>query len=107
MGHSAADNQKLVNLSVVYPLSFKLILSALSSLFITGCSTVKVHNYNDNILHPYLGTKTAVSGFSKSFSDYVMYNQVTLMAIDIPFCFVANTLLLSYDAVAWFTRQNE
>lgn len=84
----------------------KLLLPALCLLFITSCSTVKVHSYDQNILHPYLGTKTAIDVFYDSFSDYVIYNQVTLAAMDIPFCFVADTVLLPYDLVVWLNRRS-
>jgi uncharacterized protein YceK len=103
---SALDNQKLIHSSAIHP-SYKLILSALFTLFITGCSTVKVHSYDHEILHPYLGTETALDGFYDSFSDYVIHNQASLMAIDIPFSFVADTLLLPYDAVVWFVRHDD
>ena len=62
-----------------------------------GCSTVKVHLDDHDILHPYLGTKTAVNVFIRSFSDYYLYGQQVVMAMDVPLCFVADTLLLPYD----------
>ena len=80
------------------------ILLLVFPLSLTGCSTVKVHASNHDILHPYLGTQQAIRGFYDSFSDYVIYNQATLMAIDIPFCFAADTLMLPYDLTVWLNR---
>jgi uncharacterized protein YceK len=71
----------------------------------TGCSTIKVHARNHDILHPYLGTEQAVQGFYDSFSDYAIYNQATLMAIDIPLCLAADTIALPYDLVVWLNRR--
>ncbi|MEJ2622476.1 MAG: YceK/YidQ family lipoprotein [Candidatus Thiodiazotropha sp.] len=72
-----------------------------------GCSTVKVHFYDHHILHPYLGTETAVKEFIRSFSDYYLYGQPILMAMDVPFCFAADTLLLPYDLIIKIRRQQK
>jgi uncharacterized protein YceK len=72
-----------------------------------GCSTVKVHLYDQQILHPYLGTKTAVKEFINSFTDYYIYGQQFLMAMDVPFCFAADTLLLPYDIIIKIRRHQQ
>jgi uncharacterized protein YceK len=74
---------------------------------LSACSSIKVHATNHDILHPYLGTERAIQGFYDSFSDYVIYNQATLMAIDIPMCLVADTLVLPYDLVVWLNRRTD
>jgi uncharacterized protein YceK len=76
-------------------------------LFVSGCSTVKVHALNHDILHPYLGTKTAVKAFVISFKDYHYYGEQYLMAVDVPFCFVADTLLFPYDFIVHYRRHNQ
>ncbi|MCG7872728.1 MAG: YceK/YidQ family lipoprotein [Candidatus Thiodiazotropha lotti] len=69
-----------------------------------GCSTVKVHLDDHDILHPYLGTKTAVNNFIRSFSDFYLYGEQFVRAMDVPFCFVADTLLLPYDLMVKVRR---
>jgi uncharacterized protein YceK len=71
-----------------------------------GCSTINAHRSDHDILHPYLGTKSAVSHFYNSFFDYTYYNEATVRAVDIPFCFVADTILIPYDTFIWSKRQS-
>lgn len=73
---------------------------------LAACSTIKVHAYDHDILHPYLGTKTAVKAFVNSFSDYYIFGQQFLMAIDVPFCFAADTLLFPYDLIVRSNRHS-
>jgi uncharacterized protein YceK len=85
----------------------RALLMASCMSFSVGCSTVKVHLYDHQILHPYLGTKTAVKLFIRSFSDYYLHGQQMVMALDVPFCFVADTLLFPYDLMAKIRRQQQ
>ena len=86
---------------------FKLTLASMLLLSVSGCSTVKVHVYDHDILHPYLGTKTAVRGFFNSFTDYDYYGQPFLMAADVPLCLVADTLLFPYDFIVRVDRHKQ
>ncbi|MCG7984191.1 MAG: YceK/YidQ family lipoprotein [Candidatus Thiodiazotropha lotti] len=80
-----------------------VLVASILSLSV-GCSTVEVHLDDHDILHPYLGTKTAVNKFIRSFSDFYLYGQQMVMAMDVPFCFVADTLLLPYDLMVKVRR---
>ena len=80
------------------------VLSA--ALLATGCSTAKVHVYDHDILHPYLGTKTATRLFVRSFSEYSYYGQPFLMAMDIPLCLVTDTVLFPYDLIVRAKRHS-
>ncbi|MEW8239773.1 MAG: YceK/YidQ family lipoprotein [Candidatus Thiodiazotropha taylori] len=71
---------------------------------LTACSTVKVHLQDHHILHPYLGTKTAIHNFIRSFSDFYLYGEQFVRGMDVPFCFVADTLLLPYDLMVKLRR---
>ena len=80
--------------------SFLLLSSA-------GCSTVKAHAYDYNILHPYLGTKTATRNFVRSFSQFTYYGEQILWAADVPLCLVADTVLFPYDLIVRNRRHNQ
>ncbi|ODB82266.1 hypothetical protein A3194_18515 [Candidatus Thiodiazotropha endoloripes] len=80
-----------------------LLVASIISLSV-GCSTVKVHLNDHDILHPYLGTKSAVKNFIRSFSDFYLYGQQVVMATDVPFCFIADTLLFPYDLMVKLRR---
>ncbi|MCU7937055.1 MAG: YceK/YidQ family lipoprotein [Candidatus Thiodiazotropha sp. (ex Dulcina madagascariensis)] len=67
------------------------------SFLMAGCSTLKVHLFEHEIVHPFVGTKTAVRQFGNSFTDFDYYGEQFLWAVDIPMCMVADTLLLPYD----------
>lgn len=79
-----------------------LVASILSVL--TACSTVKVHLQDHDILHPYLGTKRAIHNFIRRFSDFYLYGEQFVIGMDVPFCFVADTLLLPYDLMVKLRR---
>ncbi|MCG7966853.1 MAG: YceK/YidQ family lipoprotein [Candidatus Thiodiazotropha taylori] len=71
---------------------------------LTACSTVKVHLQDHDILQPYLGTKRAVHNFIRRFSDFYLYGEQFVRGMDVPFCFVADTLLLPYDLMVKLRR---
>ena len=75
-------------------------ISALVLVFtlLSGCSSVRVHSDPDVTPGPYLGTKQALMNTKRYWYDYDFYGQVTLAALDVPLCMVADTLLLPYDA---------
>lgn len=75
-------------------------------LLLAGCSTIQVHSTQSGGLHPYIGTKQAFKGFANSFIDYDYYGQPFLMAVDIPLCLVADTLVLPYDVAVYLKRLN-
>ncbi|MCG8015514.1 MAG: YceK/YidQ family lipoprotein [Candidatus Thiodiazotropha sp. 'RUGA'] len=98
-GLRANKNQKGCFQSICRALLVASILSVLMA-----CSTVKVHLQDHDILHPYLGTKRAVHNFIRSFSDFYLYGEQFVRAMDVPFCFVADTLLLPYDLMVKVRR---
>ena len=63
-----------------------------------GCASIQVHSDPDVTPDPYLGTKQALRNTKRYWHDYDFYGQVALVALDIPLCVVADTLLLPYDA---------
>ena len=75
-------------------------ISALVLVFtlLNGCSSVRVHSDPDVTPAPYVGTKQALRNTKQYWYDYDFYGQVALVALDIPLCVVADTLLLPYDA---------
>ncbi|MCG8089480.1 MAG: YceK/YidQ family lipoprotein [Candidatus Thiodiazotropha endolucinida] len=98
-GFRTNKNQQGCFQSICRALLVATILSVL-----TACSTVKVHLQDHHILHPYLGTKTAIHNFIRSFSDFYLYGEQFVRGMDVPFCFVADTLLLPYDLMVKLRR---
>ncbi|ODC02088.1 hypothetical protein A3197_21370 [Candidatus Thiodiazotropha endoloripes] len=92
------------NLKGCFQSFYRAVLVASIISLSLGCSTVKVHLDDHDILHPYLGTKTAVNIFIRSFSDFYLYGEQFVRAMDVPFCFVADTLLLPYDLMVKVRR---
>ncbi|NOY71846.1 MAG: hypothetical protein GXP14_05630 [Gammaproteobacteria bacterium] len=67
--------------------------------FIQGCSTVAVHLAEGSQPTPYAGTKMALQKTKKSWSDYYFYGQVMFVVADVPFSFIADTVLFPVDYV--------
>lgn len=66
--------------------------------FLAACSTIEVHSEIGITPKPYLGTIYALHKTKKYWGHYDFYGQVVLVAMDIPLCLIADTLLLPYDA---------
>jgi len=62
-----------------------------------GCSTVVVHTKVDATPPPYSGTKIAFTKTKQSWYKYDLYGAIVLSVFDIPFSFMADTLLYPID----------
>ena len=94
-------NKKYIEHKVTAHTFMRIGLILILMLFICSCSSIKVHANNSSAVHPYAGTKLAVKSFFDSFVSYDYYGQPSLMAIDVPLCFFADTLLLPYDLIIY------
>ena len=74
-----------------------LPIVGISLFWLTACSTIQIHSDNSIIPSPYLGTKYAAIKTLRYWKNYDFYGQVVLVALDVPLCLVADTLLLPYD----------
>jgi len=75
----------------------KLVVFLILAFVVTGCSTIVAHSEKETPA-PYAGTKAAMSKMKKSWQHYDVYGQVYLYIIDMPFSFIADTLLYPLDA---------
>ncbi|WP_455203760.1 hypothetical protein [Kaarinaea lacus] len=74
--------------------------------FTTGCSTIHVHNDKSiSVPGPYVGTKRAIKKTEYYWNNYSFYGQPLYVAMDVPLCFVADTLVLPIDL--YRANQNE
>ena len=87
------NQTKPMNLSA----QLKLGLIAILIWTVQGCSTVIIHSTVDSKPTPYAGTKRAMRETNKAWSDYYFYGQVMFVAPDVPFSFIADTLLFPFD----------
>ena len=76
----------------------RIALLSIPLVFLAACSTIQVHSENGITPKPYLGTNYALHKTKKYWDHYDFYGQVVLVAMDIPLCLIADTLLLPYDA---------
>ncbi len=74
----------------------KIILSFIFVFAVSGCSTIVAHSEREASM-PYAGTKSAIKNMKKSWYQYDIYGQVYLHVIDMPFSFIADTLLYPLD----------
>jgi uncharacterized protein YceK len=65
---------------------------------LSGCSTIAVHSDKEVTPSPYAGTHIAVTKTKRLWYKYDYYGQIMLSAPDVPFSFVADTLLYPIDA---------
>ena len=86
LGYNMNINKFVSNIIVV------LLVAVLS-----GCSTIVVHSKKDATPPPYSGTKVALTTTKKLWYKYDFYGAVTLSVLDIPFSFMADTLLYPID----------
>ncbi|MFC1774061.1 hypothetical protein ACFL3A_12010 [Pseudomonadota bacterium] len=77
--------------------TFLLLITVLSA-----CSTIAVHSDKEVTPSPYAGTNIAVTKTKRLWYAYDYYGQVMLSAPDVPFSFMADTLLYPIDVY----RQN-
>ena len=73
-----------------------IILLLLSSLPLSGCSTIKMHSDDSITPGPYVGTKLAVTNTKRHWEHYDYYGQVFVYAMDVPLCLIADTIVLPY-----------
>lgn len=74
----------------------KIIVASMFLLFVSGCSSIAAHSEHEAPM-PYAGTKSALKEVKKSWFDYDFYGQVYIYAIDVPFSFIADTVLYPID----------
>ncbi len=67
-------------------------------MLLSGCSTIQIHSDQAVTPAPYVGTKQALNKTKRYWYEYDLYGQVTVAALDVPLCIVADTLMLPYDA---------
>ena len=72
--------------------TFLLLVTVLSA-----CSTIAVHSDKEVTPSPYAGTNIAVMKTKRLWYEYDYYGQIMLTAPDVPFSFVADTLLYPID----------
>ena len=82
-----------MNAKLLTPLTAFLLLVALLS----ACSTIAVHSDKEVTPSPYAGTNIAVTKTKRLWYEYDYYGQVMLSAPDVPFSFLADTLLYPID----------
>lgn len=73
--------------------TFLLLVTVLSA-----CSTIAVHTDKEVTPSPYAGTNIAVTKTKRLWYEYDYYGQIMLSAPDVPFSFMADTLLYPIDA---------
>jgi len=64
---------------------------------ISACSTVEVHIMSDITPAPYSGTSFAFNKTKQQWYKYDFYGLIVLTAFDIPFSFLADTVLYPID----------
>jgi len=79
------------------PNCIKVVGFLILAFVATGCSTIVAHSERV-VPVPYAGTKAAMKKLKKSWQHYDVYGQVYLYIIDMPFSFIADTLLYPIDA---------
>jgi uncharacterized protein YceK len=70
----------------------------LSVSVLGGCSTIAAHSDKEVTPSPYAGTHIAVTKTKRLWYEYDYYGQIMLSAPDVPFSFMADTLLYPIDA---------
>ncbi|KPJ91924.1 MAG: hypothetical protein AMJ53_10420 [Gammaproteobacteria bacterium SG8_11] len=71
-------------------------LLLISSVLISGCSTIKMHSDENIKPGPYVGTKQAIKDTQRHWENYDYYGQVFVYAVDVPLCLIADTIVLPY-----------
>lgn len=69
----------------------------LFTLFFNGCSTVAVHSKSGVVPKPYAGTNIALKNTKRQWYKYDLYGLIVLTALDVPFSFMADTVLYPID----------
>jgi len=62
-----------------------------------GCSSVVVHTKVDATPSPYSGTNIALTKTKKLWYKYDLYGAIVLSVFDVPFSFLADTILYPID----------
>ena len=83
-------------MKINHRLRYLLLTSCMVSVF-SGCSTYIVHNDDNIIPGPYIGTKRAVKETARHWVHYDYYGQVLVYAMDVPLCLIADTVVLPFD----------
>lgn len=78
-------------------INYKLLLSIFLAIALNGCSTIVVHSKPDVTPPPYAGTGVAITKTKKQWYNFDFYGAVTLTAFDVPFSFLADTVLYPVD----------
>lgn len=74
-----------------------LLLPFFFSLYLGGCATIEVHSGENSTPAPYSGTGLAVKNTGRSVFDYEYFGEVFVRAVDVPLCFIADTIIFPYD----------
>ena len=73
------------------------IIFMLLAVVLSGCSTVAVHSKDDVTPPAYAGTNVALTKTKKLWYNYDYYGEIMFTVFDVPFSFMADTLLYPID----------
>jgi uncharacterized protein YceK len=68
----------------------------LGGMWLSGCSTIKLHTDDSVTPGPYVGTKHAIKNTQRHWQHYAFYGEVFIYATDVPLCLIADTVVLPY-----------
>ncbi len=82
-------------------MDIRIVFTTGATLFfgraLSGCSTVAVHSSKEAAPPPYAGTNIAFSKTKQHWNNYDYYGEVMFTVLDVPFSFLADTLLYPMD----------
>ena len=82
-----------------------LSLLAVVVIVCSGCSTIQTHKGSGDYVRPYIGTSHAIQKAKRVWNnyDYEYYGIFELHALDVPACFILDTIILPYDLYRYLT----
>jgi uncharacterized protein YceK len=86
----------LMQMDVPGKLTFGRILFLTSVVLLPACQTTDILFHQPDDYLPFKGTTLAGKKFIRSFDKFTYYGEQNLWLADVPFCLVADVILLPY-----------